>query len=617
MTHHQQPAKSLQLSAAFCRGLRGMASLLHAYPQLRKQEEALLALAEEDSKPFQLSLFGSVSAGKSSLINALIGEKLAIIGADETTATINHFSYADKYDSERLNSFIAHWKDGSREVFSSLEKLQSMWSGDSPEVLRNIQNVRHLEFFASYEALRHIRIIDTPGLGSTIAQHEAETQHHLTSFEPDAILYIFSPVGKTIDEEALHKFKSTCLDHSSPYNIIGVLHKWDRIYWEQDSGADTLLSMLQDLRHSMQDKVVEVLPVSAPLAYAAKKAPLSFWQSCLLLLSEFADEDSLKHALGFARRWDKTPARKEMREAAKAHELPWASFRSMLLFLFRHRREALSPEKAQALVRDFSGIDSLHKLLDEYILAHRAVIRLRQKLAQAQALLDSCDQYFAEALYEAGEDAAFMQRLSSSAAAAEADLHSWLVRKIHAQQELQERLRRHKLELSQMRVDLEYWFRPIDDVFTLVCWLDNARNLRLDQEDIRMLKRILRGDLSGVRYRRDDLRSNLQTLSRFSLGTNRENAKKMDKYLEQLVLPSALEDLPAETAAHICLLTQARQLSPEEQEGLAEQLAAPESGKDEQVLCRFMLRMKSILKSPQSELHAPAAALLRLIKDCI
>jgi predicted GTPase len=53
--------------------------------------DQLEKIAAQVSQPCIVAVVGQVKAGKSSFINALLREDLAIVGTTETTATINYF----------------------------------------------------------------------------------------------------------------------------------------------------------------------------------------------------------------------------------------------------------------------------------------------------------------------------------------------------------------------------------------------------------------------------------------------------------------------------------------------------------------------------------------------
>src|SRR5918995_4811142 len=60
----------------------------------------LEGLAMQVRQPCTVAVVGPVKVGKSTFVNALLGEDHAKVGTTETTATINYFSYADPKDYE-------------------------------------------------------------------------------------------------------------------------------------------------------------------------------------------------------------------------------------------------------------------------------------------------------------------------------------------------------------------------------------------------------------------------------------------------------------------------------------------------------------------------------------
>ena len=104
-------------------------------------ETRLDVLSERASMPCELAIAGRVKAGKSSFLNALLGEKLAMVGTTETTATINYFKYGVPKDQE--HPVLVVWEDGKEEWQSKafLDSLQ----GNTREVIEKASKIDHLE----------------------------------------------------------------------------------------------------------------------------------------------------------------------------------------------------------------------------------------------------------------------------------------------------------------------------------------------------------------------------------------------------------------------------------------------------------------------------------------
>src|SRR5687768_2216083 len=88
-------------------------------------------LARQVYEPCVVAVVGRVKVGKSTFVNALLGEDLAKVGTTETTATINYFSYGTP-DPDR--PVRCHWHGGqvTDESRAFLDGLQ----GNDLETLR-------------------------------------------------------------------------------------------------------------------------------------------------------------------------------------------------------------------------------------------------------------------------------------------------------------------------------------------------------------------------------------------------------------------------------------------------------------------------------------------------
>lgn len=184
-------------------------------------------------RPCELAIIGTVKAGKSSFINALLGEDLAVVNVTEATATINFFKYAEhKEDNGKV--FVVY-TDGTTE-WRDKEFLDSL-QGNTADILRRSEKIDHLEFYVDNKILRDIVLIDTPGTASVVEQHSevindfgAQEQRERNIRESvrlmgkaDAVVLLVARVPKEKDEENAVKFT----DATNSYDSLGVMSKID------------------------------------------------------------------------------------------------------------------------------------------------------------------------------------------------------------------------------------------------------------------------------------------------------------------------------------------------------------------------------------------------------
>ena len=126
-------------------------------PWAHKADEVIKWINSLES-PCTIAISGKVKSGKSSLINTLLQDDLAVVGELETTATINMFRYsseARKVDEDVL----CVWSDG-REEWKGRSFLNAL-QGHDVATLRAAEGIDHLEFFVDRPMLSHAALIDT------------------------------------------------------------------------------------------------------------------------------------------------------------------------------------------------------------------------------------------------------------------------------------------------------------------------------------------------------------------------------------------------------------------------------------------------------------------------
>lgn len=380
---------SSRLLGKFAQTLQDAINFLHTFqcPCLAPAEEALRELLQSARKPFNVAIFGRMKTGKSSLINALLGAPLAITGTEEATATINLISYTD--DPQLLGKFTVHWIGRPPENFP-LAELQRDWTGKTDEVKGRVKQTRYIQLYSDYPSLKLHEVIDTPGTGSDVVEHENAARDILNSFSelaanngtrPDALVYVFPPVGRENDEEALQTFRAGCLPGSDAYNSVGVLHKWDHIYWENGGDFSEIQHKADVLKEAMHGLLANVFPVSAPLGTAAQLLPDSFFNELMVLFSKKGDQ--INSLLKRDERWDRDPQCRAVREIA-GDFLPWSSFQIIVRECLKQQDCGIAETRKRILA--LSGLPALRDFLDRNFFAMGAIIRQKQNVAKLEKI---------------------------------------------------------------------------------------------------------------------------------------------------------------------------------------------------------------------------------------
>ncbi len=162
-------------------------------PALAELTLAAGRAAEAFDRPLLVAVMGEFNAGKSSFVNALVGDEVAPTGVTPTTATVNVL----RHGATRGARVVYH--DGTTRELGAASVGPFLRELSDAEAV----SVRVVEIFHPFETLRRVEIVDTPGWNALRAEHEKVAREFL--LEADALVWVFA-VGqsaKASEKEAL------------------------------------------------------------------------------------------------------------------------------------------------------------------------------------------------------------------------------------------------------------------------------------------------------------------------------------------------------------------------------------------------------------------------------
>lgn len=171
--------------------------------------------------PFTLVVCGDFKRGKSSLINALLGEEVAPINATTETVSLNRISYGLHGNTAVLSGGRRMELRDEELTRSSLESLASQLK----------EPIRQLELLRPIELLKDITIIDTPGLGDAMQDFSGAVADAL--LQADAVIYVSSCVYPLSRSEQLY-LKTSVLPQR--YTSLFLVANFADIVDEEDLG---------------------------------------------------------------------------------------------------------------------------------------------------------------------------------------------------------------------------------------------------------------------------------------------------------------------------------------------------------------------------------------------
>lgn len=150
------------------------------------------SIRQRKSDPFTLVVCGDFKRGKSSLINALLGEDVVPTNVTTETVTLNRISYG-AHSNEIILS-------GGRRVSLTDEELCR--DALEPLIIQLDEPVQQLELHRTIDILKDITVIDTPGLGDSQCDFTEAVEKALQ--QADAVIYVFSAAYPLSRSEQLY-----------------------------------------------------------------------------------------------------------------------------------------------------------------------------------------------------------------------------------------------------------------------------------------------------------------------------------------------------------------------------------------------------------------------------
>ena len=174
--------------------------------------------------PLRVAIAGKVKAGKSTLLNALVGERLAPTDAGECTRIVTTYQRGDGYD------VVARMRDGRTEP---LRFDRSNGSLDIRLGAHDEADIDTIDVSWPTSSLASITLIDTPGLASIDDDNSRRTRDFLEAEsehpgDADAVIYLIRHAHRA-DMAFLEAFMDRSVTAASPVNAVAVLSRADEI----------------------------------------------------------------------------------------------------------------------------------------------------------------------------------------------------------------------------------------------------------------------------------------------------------------------------------------------------------------------------------------------------
>ncbi|WP_305782385.1 dynamin family protein [Symbioplanes lichenis] len=386
-------------------------------PSLREEIETA---GSQLGEPVRLAVAGFIKCGKSTLLNGLLGRHIAATGMLETTFKVYELRFGRPEEILVVRGDQFGHAGVERYELARLAEL----SVRDEAHLDRLRRVSRIVVQLDEPALRHLTLIDTPGLGSVYGEDSAEAERVLLGAVDDATVDVIRRAGHTVDDihrtsadetvradamfyvlkRGLAQYDSAVLQSflsgdemhggTNPLRTVGVLNQCD-LDWSAENADDAGIhpmdyNPLRQVgipaieRFLGRDGQVSrlfhtVLPTAGLVAAGAQCLDEERYGD-LVELARVPPETIIKQLSSNDRFRNDAPAGSAIdasRRARLADELGlWG-----VLLAYRYVRDGCSLAEIRQHLETDSGVAALRQLVDEHFARHSYLMKLSSVLA--------------------------------------------------------------------------------------------------------------------------------------------------------------------------------------------------------------------------------------------
>jgi dynamin family protein len=191
-----------------------------------------------EGKQYYLPFIGQFSAGKSKLINRLIGKEILPTKSVETTAFLTYISYAD------TESAILEYVDGTKEAIdiSKIKELDHQRTCEGKAIAA-------LRYMAPIDLLKSgLIIVDTPGVNTLINEHVKMTEGLLQNSQ--FIVYVSASSLTDSDKRMIKKIDELGIE------MVFVRTHIDEIHESEEDATTTIQTEISAIQSALGKEIV-------------------------------------------------------------------------------------------------------------------------------------------------------------------------------------------------------------------------------------------------------------------------------------------------------------------------------------------------------------------------
>ena len=329
--------------------------------------------------PLRIAITGRVKAGKSTLVNAMVGERLAPTDTGELTRIVSWYRYSPSY------SVQGHTADGKVIALPFRKGDAAVEIDPGP----GAQDLERLEIGWPSSKLSTATLIDTPGLGSLDPGISSRTRSLLALDDPgpsqvDAVVYLMRHAHAE-DANFLEGFRDAGLPFCSPVNTIAILSRADEIGGGRPESMESAARIAA--RYARDERIRSlagtVLAVAGLLAETGTTLEESEFSAIRQVASLGAGVDDLLLSVDRFRNPEANPLSAEWRERLLSR-LGLYGLRYAVRLV--HHGEVSSAQELATRLQGRSGLFELRELLASNFTSRSHQLVARSALIELRAL---------------------------------------------------------------------------------------------------------------------------------------------------------------------------------------------------------------------------------------
>jgi len=343
------------------------------------------AILDRIDQPLRVAIAGKVKAGKSTLLNALLGAELAASDAGECTRVVTWYQYGDDLTvtgQTQAGRFPLRFEHVDNRLDIDLEG-------------RDSDTFERIVVDAPLEDLRTTSLIDTPGMASLSTGIAAKSTDFLTpedgtSTVVDAVLYLLRHLHAT-DVSFLHAFHDREFASPSPVNCLGVLSRADEVAAGRLDAMTSATKIAN--RYSTDPRLRRLVQGVVPVAGLIGQASSSLAEQDFKDIERIAAlEDGPAQLVLLSVDRLLTDPSLDLAPERRQHLLDTVGLFGLRLIDANLRSGAIrTHEGIRALLRQESGIDHLDDTLTTMFGGRRDTLKARSALVTMERLMAEVD----------------------------------------------------------------------------------------------------------------------------------------------------------------------------------------------------------------------------------